>query len=68
MNDIKNFAINKVTPIEGCKKCNEKKKKGCKLCKKIQSKVNWLFFWTIYILIFTIWGHIELIKLIRDLF
>ena len=58
----------KQTQNKNCKKCGKKKKKGCKMCNKSKNKFGWLIFWSLYLLIFIIWGHIELFKLIRTLF
>jgi hypothetical protein len=52
----------------GCKSCKQKQKKGCKMCKESRNKFNWLLFWSIYIMIFAVWGHIELIKLFKKFF
>lgn len=51
-----------------CKKCGQKKKKGCKMCNKAIKKNTLLIIWCIYFLFFFIWGHIELIKLIKSFF
>lgn len=76
-NNTQNLSLNKeaidanfqeLTEKKGCKKCGEKKKKGCKMCNKTKSKFGWLIFWSIYLLIFIIWGHIELFKLIKELY
>ena len=44
------------------------KKKDCKFCQKSKIKFSWLFFWCIYLLIFIVWGHIELFKLLKSWF
>jgi len=45
-------------PQKNCKKCKRKSKKH----------TRWMFFWGFYFLVFIIWGHISLFKLIISLF
>lgn len=51
----------------GCKNC-KKSKKGCRMCKKSKKKFGWLFFWSIYIIIFAIFGHIQFFKFVMSFF